>query len=153
LMPGDPQYEIDLAPMSRQAYLAEQSKWLTSSLPTEYYYHPQWPLGFVHLWPLYSGGAVVTLRVYVPAPAPLDGTLTLDTVLDFPAGYFRALRDALALELAPEVGRTVDPLLYKTATDAKAQLERVNLAPDALLMPPALRRHSGAYDWRTDEGA
>ena len=151
LLIGTPNYEITLAPVSRQHWQRERQKLLTSAIPTAVYYEPTWPLGELTLWPGYSGGQILRLRVYVPLPVPL-ATLTLDTVLDFPPGYYRALRDTLALELAPEVGRPADQLLLKIATDAKAQLERINLAPIALGMPATLPGQVGGYDWRTDEG-
>jgi hypothetical protein len=148
---GTPNFEIKQVLASRQAWNNERQKTMASTIPTAAYYDAAWPLAVLHLWPVYSGGALVTLRLYLPAPLVLED-LTLNTVLDFPPGYFRALRDALAMELAPEVGRPIDPMLMKIATDAKAQLERVNLAPVVLAMPAALPGSVGGYDWRTDEG-
>jgi len=144
---GTPAMEFKLSPMSRQEFENEQFKQLTSTQPTHYFYSTDWPLGFIHLWPRNSVAA--TLGLYYPIV--FQGPAALATVFVLPPGYWRALRDALALELAPEVGRPVDPALVQSAIDAKSQLQRVNFRPRLLGMPPeiATGNYSG-YDWRTD---
>lgn len=69
-----------------------------------------------------------TLRFY-PVPASADSltivsekplvTLALTDTLSLPPGWERALTYALALELAPEYGLPVDPLVASTAREAK----------------------------------
>jgi hypothetical protein len=153
LHPGPPAWETLLTPLTREAWDLETQKVQTSSLPSAFWYNPSWPLGNVALWPVLSDTSqVAVLRLYVPGPLP--SVFTLDTVLSLPQGYFRALRDTLAIELAPEVGRPVDPVLVKVATETKAQLERANwrIQVRTLARPAALGAGcGGGYNWLTDE--
>ena len=55
--------------------------------------------------------------------------LTLNSEVQLPAGFDRALRYALALELAPEYGRTLDALTVKAAGDSLAAIKRANIRP------------------------
>lgn len=77
--------------------------------------------------------AVVTL-----SPRPGAGTLeiysykqltefaSLAEVIDLPPGYERALRYALAIDLAPEYGRTVTPEIAGSAQEAKNAIAQLN---------------------------
>lgn len=81
------------------------------------------------------------------------GGATLDTVWDLPPGYFRALRDWLAIELAPELGRPVDGTLVQTATEAKAQIQRSMFQAQELGMPAGIQTtdYGTFYNWERDE--
>lgn len=148
VMPGTSQYERPLRPISDEEWLEHGQRWLTSSDPSAYHYAASWPQGSLFLSPIYSGGATTTVQVFFPLPLTVPATLT--TVLDLPQGYSRALRDWLAIELAPEMGRPVDGGLVQAATDAKAQLQRTNFRP-RLLHTPFDICGGGVYDWRIDE--
>ena len=77
--------------------------------------------------------ATVTL-----SPRPASGTLeiysyrrlaefaSLAEVIDLPPGYERALRYALAIDLAPEYGRTVTPEIGASAMEAKNAIAQLN---------------------------
>jgi hypothetical protein len=141
--------EYKLEPMLRQEWENEQVKLLATTQATKYYYQPDWPLGLLYFWPRPS----VSFSVWVYVPVPFTGFPTLTSPVDLPPGYYRALRDNLALELAPELGRPVENSLLVSAYDALAQLKRTNFAPHALTLPQALwgLDHGRPYDWRTDE--
>jgi hypothetical protein len=146
-----PLIESQLTPFSQQAWEAESVKLLSASQPTHYYYSPQWPQGRLFLWPQVT---ISQFHLWIYVPVPLTQVPLLTTPIDLPQGYFRALRDNLAIELAPELGRAVEPSLQYAAADALAQLKRVNFRPRTLQMPPDLASGScggAAFDWRTGE--
>lgn len=147
VLPGMTDTEYGLSSMTYQQWQAESAKLLTSTQPSQYYYSPDWPLGRLYLQPGLSSSGTITLYV----PIPLTEPVTLFTTLSFPSGYSRALRDWLAIELAPELGRPVDGALMQSATDAKAQLSRTNFRARELGLPSGLSGCSGAYNWVTDE--
>lgn len=55
--------------------------------------------------------------------------VTLATTISLPPGYERAIVDNLSVDIAPSFGRQVDPVLMKSANDAKANLKRANYIP------------------------
>lgn len=153
LLPGTPLTEYPLQPYSQQEWERERVKLLTSTQATRYYYLPDMPNGVLFLWPMPQSA----FQLWIYAPLAIVGAVTLVTTLSYPPGYSRALRDWLAIELAPELGRPVDPALLQSATEAKAQLQRVNFRPRTLDMPPGVgcsnsggSSAGGAYDWRSD---
>lgn len=95
---------------------------------------------------LYYDGNVAAPTIYV-APAPAAGTLELYTYealatlanlsanIAFPDGYERALSAALAVELAPEYGRSLEGAAQK-AEDAETSIFGLNAA---LFGPPQPR--------------
>lgn len=140
--------ELKLTPYRREQWEAETVKLLDGPQSTHYFYRADWPIGFLHLWPR----PTVPFSLWVYIPVVLTGPVTLNTVFSLPPGYSRALRDWLAIEMAPELGRPVDGALMAAATDAKAQLQRVNFRPRVLQMPVGMPNVCpGAYDWRVDE--
>lgn len=79
-----------------------------------------------------NGHPYVTLRMH-PLPdtnytlhilteKPL-ASLTLDTVIELPSGWERALIYNLAVELCPEYGQQIDQLIYKIAEDSKRYIK------------------------------
>jgi hypothetical protein len=147
MLPGSTPIEYKLTPMFKTEWEQEHVKQLTSTQATHFYYQADYPVGSLMLWPRPS--STFSLLVYLPQT--VNTPATLSTVLTVPPGYWRALRDALALELAPEVGRPVDPALVQSAIDAKAQLQRTNFRPRLLGMPAGIATGDrGGWDWRTD---
>lgn len=150
ILPGTPDTEFPLQPLDRDEWQLLRQKGLSSTQPTRFYYEADYPAGSLYLWPVFAGGSINGLTLYLPAPLTMP--LLLTTVFAQPPGYSRALRDWLAIELAPEVGRQVDGGLIAAATDAKAQLQRTNFRPRTLQMPAGLGCSGGhGYDWRVDE--
>jgi hypothetical protein len=122
----------------------------TATMPTYYHYEPAWPAGQLYVWPIVTAGSATALILYIWTP--ITSLPTFTTVVDLPSGYYRALRDNLAIELAPELGVEVMGTLALSAGEAVAQLKRVNYRPRVLHMPAGMPNTCpGAYDWRTDE--
>jgi hypothetical protein len=138
-------------PMLEQGWARTQTKLLPSSQPTHYYYNATYPLGTITLWPVLNAAGAMSLRLYLPQL--LTAWATLTTPVDLPIGYYRALRDNLAVELAPELDRPMDGNLFQIAVDAKAAIKRVNTRPRLLSIDAGLRgcgTPRGAYNWMTD---
>jgi len=53
----------------------------------------------------------------------------LDDPIEFPPGYLRFFRLGLAIELAPEFGKTPSELIMHNFADAKLQIEAMNTVP------------------------
>lgn len=108
-------------------------------------------LALVSVYPV-PDSATTTLVLYTPVALTEFADLVTDYT--FPPGYRRFLRTNLALELAPEYGRPLDPALVQQALESKAQIKRANLRLSELRIDRALvgYGYNGAgYDGESDE--
>lgn len=107
-------------------------------------YVNDFPLGLVTLWPVPSQVVTLTLtfeRLLTQIP-------TLATAINYPPGAAKALRYALAVELASEYGAPVDPVLMSIASDAKADYKRSNKQPVKAGFDIALTGVHAVGNWR-----
>lgn len=91
-------------------------------IPEQYVYLNDYPLGEIILYPVPATASTLFLNT----DRVLTFPVALSTVLAFPPGYERALRYALAANLAPEYGVTPLPSVGAIATASKADLKRAN---------------------------
>lgn len=90
-----------------------------SGLPEYINYTNAYPLGRVKIYPAPS--TVYTL--YLVTEKPVTSIATLDTVIDLPPGWERALVYSLAIELAPEYGQPIDPIVDRIAMSSKEAIK------------------------------
>lgn len=117
--------ELNLNNLTDDAWAAVPIKNLTSVYPTAYYYSPTYGssgLGTLTFW-LVPTSSTLQGVIYYRAPV---STLTLYDTIYLPPGYLRALRDNLALELAPDYSVQPSPMLVQTAIEAKGNFKRAN---------------------------
>jgi hypothetical protein len=86
------------------------------------YWDSAYPIGTMYLWPAPTTGGSLLLYSYKPLAtfAALTDSVTL------PPGYERALRFALAADLASEYGRTLTPESAAAAAESKAAITNLN---------------------------
>jgi len=77
-------------------------------------YDNGYPTGNINVYPVSSGGYTLTIL----SEKAITGFATLDTELNLPQGWERALVYNLALELAPEYGQQPDGSVVKIAADS-----------------------------------
>lgn len=143
---GTPDTEVFLALGLEQTTLAEPQKDLTGSPPLQVSYTRTHSAGELWIWPVPSVAQDVVLYWKEPLAAFPD----LITPVDLAAGYARALRSNLALELAPEFGKQVDPMVAKMAAESLADVKRANFPMVEVGIDPALTGGGGGYDILTD---
>jgi len=102
------------------------------------YYIPEFPLGRLVFssWPQ-AGDA---LKMVSAKPITELPALTAD--VEYPPGYDRAIRLGLAMELGPEYGKPVDPVIAAQLRAAQTVLKRTNAKPriPTLRVDPGLTR-------------
>lgn len=118
-----------------------------SSIPTYLYMEGSYPLATLYIWPVPS----VANELVLYSAKPLTKLTSLDSEISMPPGYERALKYNLAVELAPEFGRSVTPEVLGVAVDSKAALKRINSKPQYLEVDKALRASSPTWNWLTGE--
>jgi hypothetical protein len=118
-----------------------------ASDPTELYVEAGWPYTTLHVYPV-PDTSDLDLVLYLPVAVAQFADLSSDYT--FPNGYADALRYNLALRLAPEYGRPVDPVIAGLAAESLATIKRAN-APVYELSLPSELVGEGTFDWRTGE--
>lgn len=119
-----------------------------SAFPQKFYDNGGYPTRQCLVWPVPTTQQAVTLWLW----EPLTTFTSLDEDFTFPKGYERALRFALAAELASEFGKEIPPQVKAVADQAKAVIKRLNSTPQVLVGDPAIaNRMQGYFNWLTGD--
>lgn len=151
IIPAGATNEIPIDVLTDDEWAQVLIKSQTSTFPTSVFYDYGFTssgYGTITVWPIPT--TAPTLVLYLPTA--LTTFADLSTTYVFPPGYERMLRYNLAVELSPEYGRTLDPVIAGIAATSKANVKRANERLDTLRVDAGLcsRGGSGSYNWRTD---
>lgn len=116
-------YPINI--VGRDKYTAIGIKSIAGPWPTMVYYDPTFPLGTLYFYPNPSQGG----ELHLWTDTIFQTFSTVNQSINLPQGYARAIAKNLALELAPEYGKTPSPLLVTQAHDAKEEIKSLNALP------------------------
>lgn len=143
----NPPIELPMEIMTVEQYSTVVLKTLQSNFPLYCYIDDAYPNRNVSVWPVPTDS---TNSLVFYSVKPLVDISTLTTTLSLPPGYQRALRYALAIDLAPEYGVQAPDSVIAIAEQAKAAIKRTNTKPLYLTMDSALAGKPAVYNWRTD---
>jgi hypothetical protein len=143
---GSPATEVFLTTGPDQAAIATAQKTLGGAQPQTVNYSRTHAYGELWVWPVPSVAS--SLVIYWRQPLAQFPDLT--TPVSLAAGYAKALRCNLALELAPEFGRPPDPFVMRLATESLADVKRANLPFVEIGIDGALTGCGPAYNILTD---
>lgn len=142
-----PTAEIPLKILTKDQFAGIILKGLTSTYPRYVYPEGTFPLETLNVWPIPSQADNIVLYSW----KPLANLTSLSTVLNLPPGYNRALKHHLAVELAPEFGRSVAPEIVAVADAAIADIKRMNFKPSYMRVDDALKATPAVWNWMTGE--
>src|SRR5205085_8249294 len=95
----------------------------TGNVIQKLYLDNAYPLATASLWPKPTSSSTSLELVSLKE---ISAFAALTDTVSFPPGYERALRFALALDLAPEYGRPITPELIGLAAQAKQSIVSLN---------------------------
>ncbi len=144
---GSTTLEIPIEILNQDQWAAISIKTITSNLPTRMWPQYLYPYVKLNFWPIPS----VAGNVIVWSWKPLSSIATLTTSLSVPPGYLRALRYNLGIELAPEYGRQLDPVVIENAVESKASIKRMNSPITLLGIDPGVLPKKSTWNWFTGE--
>jgi len=146
----DPATEIQIDVLAPKQWMRIRQKALTSGLPQAVYYDRDWSAGLARLypWPIPD---VSTTQVVLYTKEALTRFEDLTTAYSSPPGYMRAMRLALAVELAPEFGGSTRPSLARDAAEALGDIKRPNLQLERLDLDPAIVGEGVGWNYLTGE--
>ena len=139
---GTPETEVFLALGTDQAAIALPQKTLTGSPAQHVNYTRTHAGGELWVWPVPTSAQdlVIYWREH------LTQFPDLTTPVELAAGYAKALRTNLAIELAPEYGRVIDPTVERLARESLADIKRANV----VLVEIGAGGCGGSYNILTD---
>lgn len=114
--------------LTSQGYRSFADKTTTTNIPEYFYYEPTYPLGTIYLYPVPSEAVTLNLNLWVP----IQSFATSSTSVSLPPGYERALTYSLAVEIAPEYGKSVSAEVAGSAISAKSSIKRANAASNPI---------------------
>lgn len=125
---------------------------VSSTLPTDLYYSPSWPLGQLYLWPVPQTAYGLELWFW----QLLTSAVTMADVIDLPFGYRDALVYSLAIALAPSFGKDVSAALALLAKNAVNVIQGNNSGPPNIVttdsgIPDRSRKQIPSFNWRTGQ--
>lgn len=138
------EYPLEIVGPRQWAEVADKS--IASEIPSKLWYEPEFPLGKIHLYPVPSAAQTLVLYTW----KALSSLAALATELSLPPGYARMLRYNLAVDLAPEYGRTVKPEVSAIARESKVAIQIVNVTPEEMRCDPGVTSRGSGYDVRAD---
>jgi len=145
VLAGAPETEVFLDVGTDQYALATPQKLLTGAVPQTVNYSRTHGYGELWVWPV----PTVATDLVIYWQEPLAAFPDLVTPVALAAGYARALRTNLALELAPEFGKQVDVLIVQQARESLADVKRANFPMVEIGIDTALTG-GGTYNILTD---
>ncbi|HLJ26561.1 MAG TPA: hypothetical protein VKY85_07610 [Candidatus Angelobacter sp.] len=140
--------ELPLELLTDAGWQAIPVKNITSSLPLKVWNDLGFPLMTLNFWPIPN--VQVNFALYTWTALTQFPDLVTDET--FPPGYMKALRYNLAVDLAPEFGRSdVPPVVAAQAVSSKAVIKALNIPLLDLRCDTALvNQRGGHYNWITD---
>lgn len=131
--------------ISDEAFNSISFKSLTG-VPQFLNYDNAFPTDNVRIYPVPS----TSYPLFILSEKPLAQFTTLDTVVNLPAGWERALVYNLAMELAPEYKQQPDPSIVKIAGDALGNIRKATIRARPLKAYPQNLQIRNIYSgWRT----
>jgi hypothetical protein len=117
-------YPINI--VGRDKYVQIGLKSVMGPWPTILYYDPTYPNGNIYFYPNPSQAG----ELHLWTDTILADFANLAQPIALPQGYARAIKKNLALELAPEYGKSPGPMLVKQAMESKMMIKQLNSIPD-----------------------
>jgi len=132
--------DYPILPIDYDDYAVIKLKTLQNVYPEYFYLDKSSPvLANLYMYPVPSTASTISLY----SRKPLTSFASLTDNLTLPPGYERALKYALAVELAPEYQVSAGQDVIALAIAAKASLKRTNKRPLTLQIDPAALAVSG----------
>lgn len=137
--------DLPIALLTYEQYASVAVKNTSSTFAFSLYDDNAWPVRNITLFPIPQ--TQTGIRFWLRQPLVDPRIEMMDEPIDFPPGYERAFIYNLAIELAPEYGKTLTQEIIKTAYDSKEQLKRQNQSPIFRTGDGALSSDRGGSSW------
>lgn len=136
--PGE--VELQLNARDQQWWANQTLKGLTSTLPTDFYYSPDWPLGQIYFWPI----PTVVNDVRVQSRNVLTEITNYNQNFSLPPAYWDLIVYELAISLGPGFEKEPSPTLVALWKAAVKAVQVNNVSSPRLSSDSPSQPRSGA---------
>lgn len=143
--------ELPLDYLTTDKYADIPVKNIQGALPTRVYDDQGFPYRTLYFWVVPN----IQVQTAIYAWVPISQFPDLNTDVEFPPAYAKAIRYNLAVDLAPELmGQDAPPSVMAQAISSKAEIENMNAPSYDLTCDPMLVNPNGMqYNWISDTPA
>ncbi len=120
--------KLNLNKRDQQWWAAQTIPSLTSSVTTDFYYSPDWPLGNIYLWPIDT----VTADYQIQSQLVLTQAKNYSDNFTMPPAYWDAIVYPLAISLCPSFQRSASPELVQLAAQSIKAIQVNNISSPRL---------------------
>jgi hypothetical protein len=142
-----PLLELPMKIINKDEFAAIRVKSTESPIPVWLYDDGSFPLKNLYLWPV----PMVANKLGLYSWKQLSEFSSLNDEIDLPPGYNKALRYGLALEIAPEYGKPLDPTIVTQFKDSRSNIKRMNIKPEYLSCDAGVLNDPWGFNWLTGE--
>jgi len=115
--------EIPLTPRDKDWWAAQRVKNITSSVPTDFYYEPDWPNGSIYFWPVPNA----VNNVLIQQRTVIGEITTPAQTFSMPPGYWDAIIYTLSIAISPSFERQVSPDLRQLQMESVRAVQSNNI--------------------------
>lgn len=146
----NPIVRFPLAIRDKDWWSKQRVQTIQTSLPTDLYYRPDWPLGSLFFWPVPNFAYQVEFEI----ETIVQGGVNLDTVYAMPPGYELAMILTLAELICPAFEKgNPNPLLIRNASAARNAVKGLNNAAPRINLddfgPPGVSKPRASFNYHT----
>lgn len=125
---GNNNFNLNILPRDKWNQIGNRGSTITSQIPTDMFYDPQYPLGVINIFPT----PLIAYTVFFDTTQDQSAFATLTTAFAMPEGYERAYVTNLAVELVANgfpmlLNPTQWAALQEAAKESKANIKRTNI--------------------------
>lgn len=142
-----PTLELAMKILNKDQWANIIVKGTTSTFPLWLYMENQIPQAEVQVWPIPTAACNLILYSW----KPLGNFATLDVQMVVQPGSERMMKYNLAVELAAEYGKPVDPSVLGIAISSKEAIMRMNTKPLYMSVDNALVSPQGCWNYLTGD--
>ena len=147
IVSSTPALELPIQIMGLQEWAQVLVKTMPGTISTKMFMEDAYPNAKIYLWPI----PTVANNLILYTPKVISQFTTVDTIVSLPPGYARAIKYNLAVELAPEFGKTIDDAIMAIAIDSKSDIKRVNTDPVYMVSDAANMAGRRLFNYLTGE--
>lgn len=148
ILAGTPGVELPLNRRDQDWWANNRIKGLTSTLPTDFYYSPDWPLGSIYFWPV----PTASHQVNIETRQVLSEYTSYAQTFSMPPAYWDAIVYELAISLGPSFEREPSQVLVSLWKAAIKAVQVNNISSPRLATDAPAGTGSGRPDFSFLDG-
>ena len=149
ILEGTPGVELPLNRRDQDWWANNRIKGLTSTIPTDYYYSPDWPNGSIYFWP----EPTASHQVRVQSRLVLAEYASVTDEFSMPPAYWDLIVYELAISISPSFGLQPNQVLVEGRREALKAVQVNNISSPRLQSDsPSQQGENGRPDFSFLDG-